>query len=182
MVVRVATPDDWGTLREVRLAALREAPYAFSSTYAREAPMTPEQWRGRLTGGAVTFLAFAGAQAGSPPAGLAGVCEQDGMADLVGMWVVPAMRGRGVGAAIIEAAAGWARARGHPALFLWVTEPNLGARGFYERCGFTLTGQRQPLPSDPSVTETRMRRELSISARHPRTRPARPAGAPAGPA
>ena len=47
VVVREVTADDWETLRDVRLAALREAPYAFASSYSREASFTEEQWRGR---------------------------------------------------------------------------------------------------------------------------------------
>jgi RimJ/RimL family protein N-acetyltransferase len=45
-------------------------------------------------------------------------------------------------------------------MFLWVTESNAPARRLYERCGFTPTGDRQPLPSDPSLPEIRMRRAL----------------------
>ena len=43
---------------------------------------------------------------------------------------------------------------------LWVTETNAPARALYERCGFTLTGERQPLPSDPSIGEVAMSRTL----------------------
>jgi GNAT superfamily N-acetyltransferase len=158
MVVREIGADEWETLRDVRLAALKEAPYAFGSTYAQEAPFTEEQWRGRINARSVTF--FANIAADAEPAGLAGVYEEDGAADLVSMWVRPVARGRGVGAALIEAAAGWAKARSHDTLYLWVTESNAPARELYERCGFTPTGERQPLPSDPSLPEMRMRRPL----------------------
>jgi RimJ/RimL family protein N-acetyltransferase len=40
------------------------------------------------------------------------------------------------------------------------TETNAHARALYERCGFTLTGERQPLPSDPSIGEVAMSRTL----------------------
>jgi GNAT superfamily N-acetyltransferase len=76
------------------------------------------------------------------------------------MWVRPSARGKGVGEALITAAADWARSRGHDAVFLWVTESNPPARLLYERCGFAPTGDRQPLPSNPSLTEIRMRRPL----------------------
>jgi GNAT superfamily N-acetyltransferase len=159
LVVREVSPDEWEVLRDVRLAALREAPYAFGSTYAREAPFTREQWLARLgRDDAVTF--FARLPELAEPAGLAGVLEEAGAADVVSMWVRPGARGRGVGAALIDAAAGWAKDRGHEALYLWVTESNAPARKLYERCGFMPTGERQPLPSDPSLPEIRMRLAL----------------------
>jgi GNAT superfamily N-acetyltransferase len=76
------------------------------------------------------------------------------------MWVRPDARGRGVGEALMNAAAGWARARGHAAMYLWVAEANEPARRLYDRYGFIPTGDRQPLPSNPAVPEIRMRRPL----------------------
>lgn len=158
--VREVKADEWELLRDVRLAALREAPYAFGSTYVREASFTEEQWRARLAARSVNFFAFAEELADGEPVGLAAVFVGDGMADLVSMFVRPVARGRGAGEALVDAAADWARARGHDTLYLWVTEVNSAARKLYERCGFTPTGERQPLPSDPARPEIRMRRAL----------------------
>lgn len=160
VLVREVGSDEWETLREIRLAALKEAPHAFGSSYEREASFTEEQWRGRLTsgGGSVTF--FAELKTASAPVGLAGVYGGDGAADLVSMWVRPEARGKGAADALVAATADWAKAHGHDTLYLWVTEPNRRARKLYERCGFTPTGQRQPLPSDPSLPEIRMSRPL----------------------
>jgi len=157
--VRAVEAGDWALLRDVRLAALREAPQAFGSAYAREAPFTEEQWRGRISERSVTFFAYAADL--SEPAGLAGVYEEDGAAELVSMWVRPGARGRGVGGALVAAVAGWARDHGHDTVYLWVTESNEPARRLYERCGFATTGQRQPLPSNAALTEIRMRLPLS---------------------
>jgi len=157
-LVREVGPDDWAILREIRLAALQDAPQAFGSTYQREARFTEAQWRKRINDTAVTF--FAQLDEDPAPAGIAGVWVDDGAAELVSMWVRPDARGRGVGEALVMATAGWARARGHGALFLWVTEVNAPARRLYERCGFAPSGDRQPLPSDPTLAEIRMRRPL----------------------
>jgi ribosomal protein S18 acetylase RimI-like enzyme len=158
VVVREVTPDDWETLRDVRLAALREAPYAFASSYPREAAFTEERWRGRISEGSATFFAYL--PENPEPAGLAGVYVRDGVADVVSMWVRPSARGHGVGEALIGATADWAKARDHDCLLLWVTESNAAAIKLYDRCGFALTGQRQPLPSDPTLPEVQMRRPL----------------------
>jgi GNAT superfamily N-acetyltransferase len=173
VVIREVSAGDWETMRDVRLAALREAPYAFASTYAREAAFTPEQWLARIGPRSVTYLAYLSEDAGHDAAGhdpvghdtadlagIAGVYEADDAPQLVSMWVSPAARGRKAGEALITACADWARARGHAELFLWVTESNASARRLYERCGFIPTGERQPLPSDPSLPEIRMRRVL----------------------
>ena len=49
-----------------------------------------------------------------------------------------------------------ARARNATSVDLWVTETNKPARLLYERLGFTLTGERQPLPSNPDLAEVAM--------------------------
>jgi GNAT superfamily N-acetyltransferase len=158
VLVREITADDWELMRDVRLSALAEAPYAFGSTYAREVAFGEPQWRGRISERSVSYLAQAGPD--EEPAGLAGVYVEDGVADLVSMWVRPGCRGQGVGEALVEAAASWARGRGFCTLFLWVTESNPAAMRLYERCGFAVTGERQPLPWDPAVAEIRMSRPL----------------------
>jgi GNAT superfamily N-acetyltransferase len=151
-------------MRDIRLAALQEAPSAFGSTYAREAPFTQEQWLARLTDRAVTYLAYVPGSA--EPAGIAGVYllddDDDGSRrpEVVSMWVRPAARGQKVGEELVQATADWTRSRGFDALALWVTEPNAPARRLYERCGFTPTGERQPLPSNPAIAEIEMRRPL----------------------
>lgn len=165
-LVREVGPDDWRALREIRLAALQEAPYAFASTYAREAAFGETDWQRRISNG-ITFFAYLTAAGGVPadggdPAGLAGTFQDEpGTAELVGMWVRPQARGRGVGEALVSAVSDWARARGLAALHLWVTETNSPARRLYERCGFKPTGERQPLPSDPSLPELGMRLPLA---------------------
>jgi ribosomal protein S18 acetylase RimI-like enzyme len=156
--VHEVTADEWELMRDVRLAALLETPYAFGSTYAREAAFTEEQWRGRISDRSVTFFAYL--PENPEPAGLVGVYVPDGVADVVSMWVRPSARGNGVGEALIGATADWAKARDHAAILLWVTESNTPARKLYDRCGFALTGERQPLPSEPTLIEVRMRRLL----------------------
>src|SRR6185437_1520999 len=159
VVVREVSADDWELMRDVRLAALAEAPAAFGSSYARESGFTEAQWRGRISDRSVTFFAF-DEDDDTTPGGLAGVYVEDGAADVVSMWVRPGFRGHGIGEALIEATASWAKSHSFPTLFLWVTESNAPARRLYERCGYTPTGESQPLPSDPSLSEIRMSRAL----------------------
>jgi GNAT superfamily N-acetyltransferase len=152
--IRAVREDDWRAMRDIRLEALREAPAAFGSTYAREVVFTEADWRRRASG--YGFFAFL-SDLGDLPVGLAGgIDEGAGAAELVSMWVRPQARGRKVGAALVMAVADWARGRGLSRLNLWVTDGNQAARALYERCGFAPAGERQPLPSDPAQTEISM--------------------------
>ena len=54
---------------------------------------------------------------------------------LVGMFVDPASRGKGIGAALVEAVAAWARTLPATALYLWVTASNRPAIALYDTCG-----------------------------------------------
>jgi ribosomal protein S18 acetylase RimI-like enzyme len=72
------------------------------------------------------------------------------------MWVRPQARGHGVGEALIAAVLDWARARQARSVHLWVTATNKAACRLYERCGFSPTGERQPLPSNRALGEVGM--------------------------
>src|SRR5205823_12536503 len=52
------------------------------------------------------------------------------------IWVAPEFRGRGIGKALVEWAAEWARSRGHRKIKLEVGEGNARARHVYEALGF----------------------------------------------
>ena len=87
------------------------------------------------------------------PVGIAGVFDEgDGTAQMVSVWVNPGHRGHGVGRALAEETLRFAAARGFACMRLWVTDGNTRARNC-TRLGFTATGRRQPLPSNPSMDE-----------------------------
>ena len=157
VLVRATTIADWQALREIRLQALRDAPNGFSSTHAREAAFGDEEWHRRATRDG-SFLAFLPEVS---PAGLGGgFLEAPGTVELISMFVRPQARGRGVGEAIIDAVVGWAIQKNATTVHLWVTETNSRARLLYERCGFTVTTERQPLPSNPALGEIGMQRPV----------------------
>lgn len=147
----------WRMMRDVRLAALRDAPRAFGSSYEREIAFTEDDWLSRISRGA-NFVASTGGPSPAP-LGIVGAFEaRPRTAELVSMWVHPQMRGQGVGRVLVETVLQWARTEGHDLVHLWVTETNDPARRLYERCGFALTGERQPLPSYPEYAEVAMAR------------------------
>jgi GNAT superfamily N-acetyltransferase len=165
-LVRAATMAEWETLKDIRLAALQDAPGAFLSTHDEEAAFEETDWQRRISRGG-TFFAFVPEVYGAAPAGIAGAFqEKDKPAtiELVSLWVRPQARGLGVGDALVAAVIDLARARNATTVHLWLTEMNKHARSLYERCGFSSTGERQPLPSNPIVNEVGM--TLPLSSAH----------------
>jgi len=133
-VARRAAAHEWEKLRELRLRALSDAPEAFASTLAESAARSADEWRER-------FL---------PRAGSVNVVEVDddgsfvgiasGFADdespevvyLVGMFVVPERRGRGLGRRLVGAV----------------------------ESGFRPTGTSRSLPDRPEITVVELVKEL----------------------
>ncbi|MFC0004129.1 GNAT family N-acetyltransferase [Micromonospora siamensis] len=138
--LRELTPEDWALWRELRLAALAEAPHAFGSRLADWRDAGEDQWRGRLAlVGSVNLVALLD----GVPVGMASGVPGDGgrTADLISMWVAPAGRGRGVGDALVDAVESWARRTSASTLELSVRVENAPAVALYARHGFTDTGR-----------------------------------------
>jgi GNAT superfamily N-acetyltransferase len=170
VVVRETVADDWQALRDIRLEALRTAPTAFGTSYEEEARRGDEHWHNRIARGG-TFLAYlpdaseasdaSDTPDASDPVGLIGGYPEDShTVELISMYVRPQGRGRGVGEALVAAVIDWARERNATTVRLWVTETNTHAEALYERCGFALTGERQPVPFNPGLDEVAMSRTL----------------------
>ena len=157
VTIRRIEPGDGPLLKEIRLAALLDAPFAFARNHDEERVQPDERWEElaieRSAGvDHATFFALDGPSTGA--IGLVGAHRLDpATVELVSMWTVPAARSRGVGAALVAAVVDFAA--GHE-VQLWVTRGNHPAQRLYERCGFELTGESQALPSDPCKDEIRM--------------------------
>ncbi len=149
MTVRRAVVGDEARVRELRLQALTDEPYAFGSTLERELARTNEDWRRWLSSG-VTFILEDVHDARGMVAGIHD-SSAVGVAHLMAMWVHPAIRGAGGGDALVEAVVDWARAEGASVVRLQVVEDNPRARRFYERNGFRLTGQTRLREKDGAV-------------------------------
>jgi GNAT superfamily N-acetyltransferase len=145
---------DWELLRQIRLRALREDPDAFGSTYEHEAAFEPERWQEWLSGEsgpAVLALDDSGA-----PVGIGGGwLGEPGRMLITAMWSDPARRGSGIGGAILDHLLAWG-ADHNFAMDLWVCDGNDGARALYERKGFVMTDESQPMRPDSPLTMTKM--------------------------
>jgi ribosomal protein S18 acetylase RimI-like enzyme len=153
MEVRRVQRGEWRDLRDLRLLALSDAPEAFESRY-EDAIQRADQWwiewaeRSAQGEAQAMFLA----RDGNDPVGIVGAFVEGQRCWLISMWAAPPVRRRGIGAALVESVAEFARASGHTELFLKVRVDNDPARRLYERCGF--------LDLDDDVQERTMRRSL----------------------
>jgi GNAT superfamily N-acetyltransferase len=151
IAVRRVEPDEWQTFREIRLAALADAPYAYLTTLAEARTHPDELWRDRIAD-SPHFLAFVDGKA----LGMTVVIATDTGRQLVAVWVAPEARGSGVIEALIDSAVTWSRQQGDAELGLWVVDGNERAERAYSRYGFRRTGRTLPVPGRPDEIELEM--------------------------
>ncbi|GAB2994582.1 GNAT family N-acetyltransferase [Streptomyces pseudoechinosporeus] len=171
-VIRSIRADEWAAVKELRLAGLRDpvASLAFLETY-EDAVVKPDSfWReraagaaegvrerqqfvaeegdGRWVGSVVVLVEEAGAE------GALGSVSEVRQGHLVGVFVRPEWRGRGVTEQLFACALEWAwEVAGVEWVRLFVHERNARAEGFYRKIGFVPTGKTVPVPGDPAVRE-----------------------------
>jgi ribosomal protein S18 acetylase RimI-like enzyme len=160
LIEQITTQNVEG-FKKVRLRALQEAPYAFGSTYVKEAQFSESEWirRAERWHGerGIGFLAMDDGLG----CGIAGSfldANDATRAQLISMWTAPTHRRQGIGEQLVNRVLGWAKSREARVLELMVTSHNEGAIRFYERLGFARTGRVEPYPNDPAVVEYEMAR------------------------
>jgi len=186
MHVRRLVPDDAPAYRALMLDAYRDHPDAFTSSAEERAAQPTDWWAWRLAPGDAVAQRVFGAFDGDALLGAAGWSRGDRAkaahrAELFGMAVVAAARGRGAGRALVEAVIADARAAGALTMTLTVTDGNGTAERLYARCGFVRIGL-EPMAvrvGDGFVAKATMWRRLDAAA--PEAEQAGAAGAAAGP-
>lgn len=147
MLIRRLVPSDAAAFQALRLAALRDCPSAFSSSYEEECdtPLAVIEARLAPDSGRDLFGAFDGAALG----GIVGVGREQGRklrhkASIRAMYVVPGLRGEGAGRQLFEHALAFAAAMdGVRQVTLSVTADNTAALALYASRGFEVYG-REP--------------------------------------
>jgi ribosomal protein S18 acetylase RimI-like enzyme len=167
--VRRIRRGDGLKLKAIRLQALLTDPDAFGSSYQSESTRNDEEWEMRAVRGAegdAQFLAVV--EFDDEFVGMAGAYQPDdrpSTRELYGMWVAPDFRSTGIGSQLVDAVKEWSIEAGAYEIDLWVVVDNRRARGLYLAAGFTDTGLSKPLPSNHSLTETRMTMPLTETQR-----------------
>ncbi len=145
-------------LRELRIAALQDAPDEFGETLAQALTRSDGDWAdlapfayvaeidGRCIGMTFAFVDR----------------SDSDTARIGGMWVTASLRRTGIGLALLEAALSWARGEKKSRVRLW-TNPAASGQELYRRASFVFTGAQKPFPADPSRTVVEMQLDLNES-------------------
>lgn len=137
----------------VRLAALQDAPYAFTSTYAGALQRTEESWREQVErtvqgSDRATFIVVDADEA----VGLAALYRAEGhseVGELLQVWVAPQYRGGSVAKDLMDAVITWAADNGYRKIIAGVRPENARAIRFYVKYGFTPLDAAQDYGQDP---------------------------------
>jgi len=127
--------------KHIRLMALKEAPYAFTSTYDSALQRSAESWREQAESTALgsdraTFIAFSD----NIPIGISALYRLEENVDsgeLLQVWVSPEFRGTTVIWDLIDEIFQWAAENNFREVIAGVTKENTRALKFYARYGFS---------------------------------------------
>ena len=157
--IKLLVPGEWPLLRDMRLAALRDAPHAFLASYQTEKAFDELRWRAEFGRGDWTVSVQE-----NEPAAIVGSTWETGIEDyeryLEYLWVAPRWRNKGVAHNMLTAVLDRLRKSGVRTAYLWVLDGNDAAVRLYKSVGFISSDDRQPLAARPGRTEERMQFNL----------------------
>lgn len=145
MNIRLLESEDAPAFQALRLFALQESPSAFGSSHAEECDRTKQQISAHLSGS--PERRFFGYFESDELVAVVGVSREQGLKErhnafVRSMFVAPAVRGRGIGKQLLQAALAQAAAwSGVEQISLAVTASNQAALSLYRSCGFVEVGR-----------------------------------------
>ncbi|CAN5155580.1 hypothetical protein BH11ACT2_BH11ACT2_12550 [soil metagenome] len=165
ITIREIEPDDWRQYRALRLRMLEEIPLAFGETVATALARSDAGWVARVREYALGGAHGTGVRLGAVDATGEWVGTMGGYLSprdelrpmLVGVYVVPRLRGSAAGVtdALLARVEQWARGHG-AVLLLHVHFDNERARAAYRKRGFVEDGVTIPYALDASQLELEM--------------------------
>lgn len=164
--IRKFRADEWSIYREVRLAALKEAPTAFGSTYEESVGRDDASWRARLAAIDPALDCPLGVFENGRAVGLAwGSIQPDNSekADLYQMWTAPECRGEGAARRLLNEVIAWAIDQGATEIVLGVTRGNVAAESLYRSAGFEAFGEPERLRPGVDQWITNMKKPLATN-------------------
>ncbi|MEI8130720.1 MAG: GNAT family N-acetyltransferase [bacterium] len=139
--IEILTVDNWQILKELWLEALQSDSIAYGSSYEENVGLSDDEWRKKFEAGPKYV-----ARVDGEPVGLVGVRYEktkkvEHVAHIVGFYVDPAFRGRGIGRKLMERALD--DLRKHPKITkieLGVNVLQTSAIALYKNLGFVEEG------------------------------------------
>lgn len=159
VLIRRIAPGDGELLRRARIDAVTDTPEAFGVTLPETLARTTAQWDERCRSVSTSeneamWIAIADGH----PVGLMGVFFSDEYAAwvLISVYVHESQRGSSLATDLHDTVLAWLRERGATHLYLEVWHANPRAIRFYERLGYSFTGNSRPHDKYPGETELEM--------------------------
>ncbi|MEM8642525.1 MAG: GNAT family N-acetyltransferase [Cyanobacteria bacterium P01_G01_bin.54] len=143
MKLRSVNREGHALVRELRIAALRDAPGSFAES-ADEASARPiSYWIEQTQSLVDPHIMFLVEVDGKPRGTIYGLVDQQYKASsrVGGLWVDSAYRGQGLGHLLLNAVLQWTRSKNFGAIRLWVPIEVPAAKALYLKAGFEFTNK-----------------------------------------
>jgi GNAT superfamily N-acetyltransferase len=160
MEIRPVRRDEAVGLRELRLRALRDAPYAYFASLEREERLPLSYWEDWATKRGQGHVRGSGSRPMARHRGRVLTSKSERHGEPVVAVGGPKRAWPGLARRLVEARADWARELGAVRLELAVAENNEAAKALYRGLGFVPTGERRSMASDPTRAGIFMARPL----------------------
>ena len=142
ITIRRLRTEEVDLFKQLRLTALRDAPYAFPSTYEVALNRSAESWREQAESTArgsdrATFIAFSD----DLPIGMAALYRREDKAEegeLLQVWVSADYRGTRLAWDLMDACFQWAQENKFRVIVAGMTKGNARALKFYIKYGFSM--------------------------------------------